>query len=93
MYVPLPAAETLAPAGFGPTEPLRGPVAQAVTPAAREASPDHATVLLDLVSGLLTDVVGVAFLLYLSTGLLGILVALVLRAGRRPSRPGPGPAA
>lgn len=46
VYVPLPAAETLAPAGLGPTEPLRGPAAQAVAPAAHEASTEPGPALL-----------------------------------------------
>lgn len=69
------------------------PTSGAAAPAARETSPDHATVLLDLFSDLLTNLVGLAFVLYVTVGLLGVLIALVLRTRRGPSRPDPGAAA
>ncbi|KPM53114.1 hypothetical protein CcI49_20520 [Frankia sp. CcI49] len=93
MYVTLPPGAALARPGLGPVHPFQAGAGDAAVPITHQASTDHATAVLDLLSGLLTGVVGLGFLLYACTGLLGVLVALLLRVGRRPSRPGPDAAA
>ncbi|CAI7978284.1 MULTISPECIES: hypothetical protein [Parafrankia] len=91
MHVPLTSGAALTRAGLPPAHQAPGGAGGAA-PVARDASPDHATVLLDLLSDLLTNLVGLAFVLYMTVGLLGVLLALALRARRGASRPGPGAA-
>ncbi|WP_018503428.1 hypothetical protein [Parafrankia discariae] len=91
MHVPLTSGATLTRVGLTPAHPAPGGAGGAGT-VARDAAPDHATVLLDLLSDLLTNLVGLAFVLYMTVGLLGVLLALALRARRGASRPGPGTA-